>query len=92
MTVTLMWEARAAEERGAALLDWVLRQGLPALTESATGLERAEVLAAPEDRVLVITWWSADAESGQRPLPVPPADLLGRAPHHWRFHQVQAYP
>ncbi|MFJ6214401.1 hypothetical protein ACIQGZ_13860 [Streptomyces sp. NPDC092296] len=99
MTVTLMWEARAAEGRGGALLAWALERGLPALTASAAGLERAEVFTAAEDRVLVITWWSAAPEAVTEPerrtlpeLPDPPQELLARAPHRWRFHRVESFP
>lgn len=99
MTVTLMWEARAATGCGPALLEWVLEHGLPALTASAAGLERAEVFTAEEDRVLVITWWSVAPEAVQEPelrtlpqLPEPPPGLLRREPHRWRFHRVESYP
>lgn len=53
MTVALMWEARAAEGRGGELLDWARRQTLP--QEPL----RRETFRAPQDRVLVITWWGA---------------------------------
>ncbi|WP_377270867.1 hypothetical protein [Peterkaempfera sp. SMS 1(5)a] len=99
MTITLMWEARAAEGRGDALLEWVVEHGLPGLTGSSAGLERAEVFTAPEDRVLVITWWSAAPEAAQEPerralpeLPEPPPGLLRREPHRWRFRRVESYP
>ncbi|WP_055587168.1 hypothetical protein [Peterkaempfera griseoplana] len=99
MTVALMWEARAAEGRGEALLEWVVEHALPELTASAAGLERAEVFTAPEDRVLVITWWSAAPEAVQEPerrllpeLPEPPPGLLHREPHRWRFRRVESYP
>ncbi len=99
MTVSLMWEARAAEGRGDALLDWVLGTGLPALTDAAAGLERAEVFSAAEDRVLVVTWWSCAPEAvedpEQRVLPEladPPGELLRRPVHRWRFHRVETYP
>jgi hypothetical protein len=94
-----MWEARAAEGRGAELLDWLLGTGLPALTGAAAGLERAEVFTAEQDRVLVITWWSCAPEAVEEPerrslpeLADPPPQLLRREPHHWRFHRVETYP
>ena len=75
-----MWEARAADGRGAELLAWVHAAVLPALRGSA-GLVRTELLGAPGDRVLLITWWVGD------PLPVadPPAGLLARPVHRWAF-------
>ncbi|MFC8453979.1 hypothetical protein [Kitasatospora sp. NPDC057223] len=80
MTRAAMWEARAADGRGAELLAWVRSAVLPALRGSA-GLVRTELLGAPGDRVLLITWWDGE------PLPVtdPPAALLGRPVHRWAF-------
>jgi hypothetical protein len=99
MTIALMWEARAVEGGGEELLTWVRGHALPALTGTAAGLERAEVFTAPEDRVLVITWWSAAPEAAEEPedrvlpeLPEPPAVLVSRAPHRWRFHRVETFP
>jgi hypothetical protein len=99
VTIALMWEARAAAGRGAELVTWMVDHGLPTLTASAAGLERAEVLIAPEDRVLVITWWSAAPEAAEEPelrvlpeLPPAPPELLAREPHHWRFRRVESYP
>ncbi|MEU8822202.1 hypothetical protein [Streptomyces sp. NPDC048636] len=83
MTVALMWEARAAEGRGADLLAWAARQPLdpPPL--------RRETFRSPEDRVLVITWWSADYDTPGLPeLPEPPEDMTRRAVHRWRFEKV----
>ncbi|WP_175411196.1 hypothetical protein [Streptomyces sp. TRM64462] len=78
MTVTLMWEARAAAGRGSELLAWARAQSLPA--EPA----RRETFSAPQDRVLVLTWW--DAGAGDPPeLPEPPAELVTRPVHRWRF-------
>lgn len=55
MTVALMWEARAVPGRGPDLLAWA--------EERARVLPRRpvrrEVFRAPQDRVLVITWWNA---------------------------------
>lgn len=53
MTVALMWEARAIPGRGAELLAWARAQ------ELAVRPVRRETFQAPEDRVLVITWWDA---------------------------------
>ncbi|WP_031076733.1 hypothetical protein [Streptomyces sp. NRRL S-118] len=79
MTVTLMWEARAAEGRGADLLEWARAQRLPG------GPLRRETFTAPQDRVLVLTWWDAPYDAGLPELPDPPADLVTRAVHRWRF-------
>lgn len=98
MTTAVMWEARANEGRAEELLDWVRDHGVPALLADG-GLERAEVFTAPEDRVLVIAMWAAapdavgDPEERWLPeLPDPPAGLLRRPVHRWRFHRVESYP
>ncbi|MEV6112291.1 hypothetical protein AB0L59_07125 [Streptomyces sp. NPDC052109] len=82
MTVALMWEARAAEGRGAELLAWVREQRLP---EEPS---RREVLRAPQDRVLVITWWDAPYDAELPELPEPDGALVTRAVHRWRFESV----
>ncbi|MET9253360.1 hypothetical protein [Streptomyces sp. NPDC003717] len=82
MTVALMWEARALPGRGAELLAWARRQELPAAPL------RRETLRAPQDRVLVLTWWDADLDADLPELPEPDADLVTRAVHRWRFESV----
>ncbi|MEU6087455.1 hypothetical protein ABZ865_11725 [Streptomyces sp. NPDC047085] len=82
MTVALMWEARAAEGRGAELLAWVGEQGL------AEEPLRRETFRAPQDRVLVITWWDARYDARLPELPDPEPELVARAVHRWRFEQV----
>lgn len=82
MTVTLMWEARAVRGRGGELLEWARAQRLPAEPL------RRETFTAEADRVLVLTWWDAEAadEVPELPeLPEPPGDLLTRPVHRWRF-------
>ncbi|MFB9389761.1 hypothetical protein ACFPM3_29825 [Streptomyces coeruleoprunus] len=80
MTVTLMWEARAAEGRSAELLAWARAQALPAAPL------RRETFTAPQDRVLVLTWWPSPHPDAPLPeLPDPPAPLLTRPVHRWRF-------
>ncbi|WEV25946.1 hypothetical protein OYE22_12615 [Streptomyces sp. 71268] len=82
MTLALMWEARAADGRGPELLDWARDQPLtPAPL-------RRETFRAPGDRVLVITWWDAPYEADLPELPTPPAELLSRPVHRWRFEAV----
>ncbi|WP_428986162.1 hypothetical protein [Streptomyces pyxinae] len=56
--ITLMWEARAAEGRGAELLAWARAQPLPAEPV------RRETFTAPGDRVLVLTWWDVPGGDG----------------------------
>ncbi|MER7750433.1 hypothetical protein [Kitasatospora sp. NPDC097643] len=75
-----MWEARAADGRGAELASWARESALPALRGTA-GLVRTELFSAPGGRVLLITWWTGT------PVPVadPPAELLGRPVHRWSF-------
>ncbi len=82
MTVALMWEAKAAEGRGAELLEWA-RANAPGREP-----ERREYFAAPGGRVLVITWWDADFSDGLPELPDPPGELTARPVHRWRFRQV----
>ncbi|MEV6478660.1 hypothetical protein [Streptomyces sp. NPDC051576] len=82
MTVALMWEARAVAGRGEELLAWVRGQRL-----SVEPLRR-EVLRAPQDRVLVITWWDAEYEAELPELPEPDGELVTRAVHRWRFEAV----
>ncbi|MFG2722223.1 hypothetical protein ACGFW5_28640 [Streptomyces sp. NPDC048416] len=82
MTVALMWEARAVEGRGAELLAWVREQ-------PATGSpSRREILRAPGDRVLVITWWEAAYDAELPELPEPDGALVARPVHRWRFESA----
>ncbi|MER6979914.1 hypothetical protein [Streptomyces carpinensis] len=82
MTVALMWEARAVTGRGEELLDWARRQRL-----SREPLRR-ETFRAPQDRILVITWWDASYDAELPELPEPSAELVTRAVHRWRFEAV----
>jgi hypothetical protein len=82
MTVALMWEARAAAGRGSELLAWVREQELP-----GTPLRR-ETFSAPDDRVLVITWWDAPYDAELPELPAPEGGLVSRPPHRWRFESL----
>ncbi|GAB1337291.1 hypothetical protein ACE1SV_38810 [Streptomyces sp. E-15] len=82
MTVALMWEARAVPGRGAELLAWVGGQRLP---EEPS---RRETFRAPQDRVLVVTWWDAPYDAPLPELPEPDAGLVTRPVHRWRFEQV----
>ncbi|GAA3899393.1 hypothetical protein GCM10022244_06960 [Streptomyces gulbargensis] len=84
MRVALMWEARAAQGRGAELLEWARSQVL------AYDPERRETFRAPQDRVLVLTWWEAETLDAELPeLPEPDADLITRPVHRWRFEAVE---
>ncbi|MGW2935879.1 hypothetical protein ACWDA7_29380 [Streptomyces sp. NPDC001156] len=82
MTVALMWEARAAAGRGEELLSWALAQEL---TPSPL---RRETFRAPQDRVLVITWWDADDTADLPELPEPGEEFVTRPVHRWRFESV----
>ncbi|MFF0090581.1 hypothetical protein ACFYSF_11570 [Streptomyces canus] len=82
MTVTLMWEARAAEGRGEELLAWARRQELP-LRPS-----RRETFRAPQDRVLVVTWWDTTPDAQLPELPEPDGGLVVRPVHRWRFESL----
>ncbi|GAA3492661.1 MULTISPECIES: hypothetical protein [Streptomyces] len=85
MTVALMWEARAAEGRGAELLEWARAQARVLAAEPL----RREILRAPQDRVLVLTWWDAPYDAELPELPEPAAELITRAVHRWRFESVE---
>ncbi|MGW0575882.1 hypothetical protein ACWD25_07890 [Streptomyces sp. NPDC002920] len=82
MTVALMWEARAVPGKGGELLAWAQAQGLP------VSPLRRETLRAPQDRVLVITWWDAAYDADLPELPEPAGDLVTRPVHRWRFEAV----
>ena len=82
MTVALMWEARAVPGRGEDLLAWARAQELPHAPL------RRETLRAPQDRVLVLTWWDAPYDAELPELPEPEAELITRAVHRWRFESV----
>ncbi|MEU2621140.1 hypothetical protein ABZ642_23870 [Streptomyces sp. NPDC007157] len=83
MTVALMWEARAVAGRGAELLTWARGQSLPAAPL------RRETFRAPQDRVLVITWWDGSYDDPGRPeLPDPPGELVTRPVHRWHFESA----
>jgi hypothetical protein len=77
-----MWEARAADGRGEELLAWVREQRLP--REPL----RRETFRAPQDRVLVITWWEAPYDAELPDLPEPAGQLVTRPVHRWRFESV----
>ncbi|MFB7052941.1 hypothetical protein ACFC1D_28995 [Streptomyces vinaceus] len=84
-TVALMWEARAAAGRGNELLEWARSQVLE--REPV----RRELMRAPQERVLVVTWWeAAEGVAAQLPeLPEPAPDLITRPVHRWRFESVE---
>ncbi|MFF7308423.1 hypothetical protein [Streptomyces sp. NPDC008137] len=82
MTVALMWEARAVAGRGEDLLAWARAQEL-----SREPLRR-ETLRAPQDRVLVLTWWDAPYDAELPELPEPDGELVTRAVHRWRFESL----
>ncbi|MFE9563519.1 hypothetical protein ACFYM0_20680 [Streptomyces sp. NPDC006487] len=84
-TVALMWEARSVPGRANELLEWARSQVL------AQDPLRREVFSAPQDRVLVITWWrTSEGVGAELPeLPEPAADLITRAVHRWRFESVE---
>jgi hypothetical protein len=82
VTVALMWEARAVPGRGADLLAWARAQELPHAPL------RRETLRAPQDRVLVLTWWDAPLDADLPELPEPDGELITRAVHRWRFESV----
>jgi hypothetical protein len=82
VTVALMWEARAVAGRGEDLVAWVRTRELPGQPL------RREILRAPQDRVLVITWWDAAYDAELPELPEPGEQLVARAVHRWRFESV----
>ncbi|QFZ74774.1 hypothetical protein GFH48_17210 [Streptomyces fagopyri] len=84
MSVALMWEARAVDGRGDELLAWV-RERERELPDRPL---RGEILRAPQDRVLVITWWNAAYDAELPELPEPDGELVTRTVHRWRFESV----
>ncbi|MER7483117.1 hypothetical protein ABTX60_36680 [Streptomyces sp. NPDC126510] len=82
MTVALMWEARASEGRGEDLLAWARAQELPRAPL------RRETFRAPQDRVLVLTWWDEPFDAELPELAEPGDELISRAVHRWRFESV----
>lgn len=85
VTVVLMWEARAVEGRGAELLEWARARSAELSREPA----RRELLRAPQDRVLVMTWWEGASYADDLPeLPEPDTALITRPVHRWRFEAV----
>ncbi|MFF3751178.1 hypothetical protein ACFYYH_12045 [Streptomyces sp. NPDC002018] len=82
MTVALMWEAKAVPGRGAELLAWARAQDLPYAPL------RREVFRAPQDRVLVITWWDGPYDADVPELPDPAPDMTARPVHRWRFEAL----
>ncbi|MFI9581001.1 hypothetical protein ACIHCQ_04025 [Streptomyces sp. NPDC052236] len=88
-TVTLMWEAKAAQGRGAELLAWARERARERARELAYEPLRREVFRAGPDRVLVMTWWEAADVAAELPeLPEPAADLSARPVHRWRFESL----
>ncbi|MFH8372995.1 hypothetical protein ACH4A7_05565 [Streptomyces cyaneofuscatus] len=84
-TIVLMWEARAVEGRGGELLEWARVRSAELSREPA----RRELLRAPQDRVLVMTWWEQASYADDLPeLPEPDAALITRPVHRWRFEAV----
>jgi hypothetical protein len=83
-TVALMWEARAVEGRGAELLEWA-RARAGELTRPPL---RSELLRAPQDRVLVLTWWEGAYGDELPELPEPDAGIVTRPVHRWRFESL----
>ncbi|MCX4394576.1 MULTISPECIES: hypothetical protein [unclassified Streptomyces] len=83
-TVALMWEARATDGRGAELLEWARARS----AELAREPLRRELLRAPQDRVLVITWWEGAYSDELPELPEPDAGLITRPVHRWRFESL----
>ncbi|MFJ1745642.1 hypothetical protein ACIOJD_05275 [Streptomyces sp. NPDC088116] len=86
MTVALMWEAKAAPGRGGELLEWARSMS----RELPCAPLRRELLRAPQDRVLVITWWDGPYDADVPELPDPAPDLIARPAHRWRFESVEA--
>ncbi|MGW0189211.1 hypothetical protein ACWDV7_26085 [Streptomyces sp. NPDC003362] len=86
MTVALMWEARAVPGKGGDLLAWARAQ------ELTPAPLRRETFRAPQDRVLVVTWWDAGYDAELPELPEPAGELVTRAVHRWRFESVGVTP
>jgi hypothetical protein len=72
----LMWEAKAAPQRAAALLAWVLENAPPS----------GQVYRSADRVVLII---EAPTEAPTEAIADPPADLLARPAFSWRFDRVR---
>jgi hypothetical protein len=81
-----MWEARAVPGKGGDLLAWARAQ------ELTPAPLRRETFRAPQDRVLVVTWWDAAYDAELPELPEPAGELVTRAVHRWRFESVGVAP
>ncbi|MET4662552.1 hypothetical protein ABID80_006312 [Streptomyces sp. PvP037] len=86
MTAALMWEARAVPGRGPELLAWAEER----VREFTRRPLRRETFRAPQDRVLVVTWWDAPYDADLPELPDPDTDLVTRPVHRWRFESLGA--
>ncbi|AYL37726.1 hypothetical protein ACG2OD_15285 [Streptomyces sp. PDY-4] len=86
MTAALMWEARAVPGRGPELLAWAEER----VREFTRRPLRRETFRAPQDRVLVVTWWDAPYDADLPELPEPDTDLITRPVHRWRFESLGA--
>ncbi|EFL39653.1 hypothetical protein [Streptomyces griseoflavus] len=86
MTAALMWEARAVPGRGPELLVWAEER----VREFTRRPLRRETFRAPQDRVLVVTWWDAPYDADLPELPEPDTDLITRPVHRWRFESLGA--
>ncbi|MFK4150966.1 hypothetical protein ACI2LV_03115 [Streptomyces fungicidicus] len=86
MTAALMWEARAVPGRGPELLAWAEER----VREFTRRPLRRETFRAPQDRVLVVTWWDAPYDADLPELPDPDTDLITRPVHRWRFESLGA--
>ncbi|MEW2073092.1 hypothetical protein AB0941_05575 [Streptomyces sp. NPDC013433] len=62
--------------------------GAGADTGAAERPLRHETLRAPQDRVLVITWWDAPYDADLPELPEPDGGLITRPVHRWRFESL----
>jgi hypothetical protein len=85
MTGTTMWEVRAAEGALDALVAWVRAEVLGGEVAAVPGF-MADVYVASDERVVVI----ATADGGAPRLPDPPAELVRRPAHQWRFRKLAA--
>lgn len=86
--LTLMWEARATEGRAPDLLEWT-RTRATELPDGPSAPLRTELFQAPQNRVLCLTWWRPEDGPDLPELPEPPAELITRAVHRWRFESVE---
>lgn len=75
-----MWEVRAHSDRLDDLLDWLDLAVLPVMTDQS-GCRGVDVYTGEQHRVVLVARFSGAPTE----IPDPPAELVARPAHQWRF-------